>query len=124
MFNDLIVQFSTLVGVAALIAALVNVAKTIGLVQDGQSAKVSAGLSLAAFVTLVALKIFAPEVDLAGVDEAAADLAVAALYILGFIAQLGLPARFHGFLANSRVPVIGKSDTVQKADSYAKAKSG
>lgn len=111
MFNDLIVQFGTLAGVAALIAALVNVGKVLGIVPDGSAAKVSAGLSLAAFITLAALKIFAPDVDVAGLDKQAADLAVAALYILGLVTQLGLPAKFHGFLSNADVPVIGRSHT-------------
>lgn len=116
MFNDLIIQFGTLVGVAALIAALVNVAKTLGIVPDGSAAKVSAGLSLAAFIGLVALKIFRPDVDVTGLDKIAADAAVATLYILGLVVQLGLPARFHGFLANSRVPLIGKSATAERED--------
>jgi len=115
MFSELIVQFSTLAGVAAFIAALVNVAKTFGL-PDGSAPKVSAGLSLAAFVALVALKIFAPSVDVLGLDKWAAELGVMALYVLGFLVQIGLPAKFHEFLSNSRVPVIGKSYTQESYD--------
>lgn len=108
MFQDLIVQFATLAGVAALIAALVNVAKTFGL-PDGKAPQVSAGLSLAAFVALAALKIFKPEINVEGLDQQAADLAALVLYVLGFVVQMGLPAKFHAFLAGGNVPVFGKS---------------
>ncbi len=115
MFNDLIIQFGTLVGVAALIAALVNVAKVFGL-PDGYAPKVSAGLSLAAFISLIALKLFAPDVDVLNLDKSAADIAIAALYILGLVVNLGLPSKFHEFLAGSRVPLLGKSYTNEKYD--------
>lgn len=115
MFSDLIVQFGTLAGVAALIAAAVNIAKVFGL-PDGNAPKLSAGLSLVAFVSLVALKLFAPNVDVLHLDQTAADVAVAALYILGFVVNLGLPVKFHDFLQAGRVPLIGKSYTNEKYD--------
>ncbi len=116
MLQELIVQFGTLAGVAALVAALVNVAKVFGL-PDGSAPKLSAGLSLAAFAVLVGLKVFAPDVDVLALDAQAADFAVAALYILGFIVQMGLPSKVHGFLSTSLVPIIGKSHTIDKWDS-------
>jgi hypothetical protein len=115
MFQELIVQFGTLAGVAALIAALVNVSKVFGL-PDGDAPKVSAGLSLAAFIALVALKVFRPDVDVLALDKFSADAAVAVLYVLGFLVALGLPAKFHGFLAQARIPVLGKSYSVEKWD--------
>jgi len=93
MLQELIVQFGTLAGVAALVAALVNVAKVFGL-PDGSAPKLSAGLSLAAFAVLVGLKVFAPDVDVLALDAQAADFAVAALYVLGFIVQMGLPSNY------------------------------
>lgn len=116
MLQELIVQFGTLAGVAALVAALVNVAKVFGL-PDGSAPKLSAGLSLAAFAVLVGLKVFAPDVDVLALDAQAADFAVAALYILGFIVQMGLPSKVHSFLSTSLVPIIGKSHTIDKWDS-------
>ena len=116
MFQDLIVQFGTLAGVAALVAALVNVAKSFGL-PDGYAPKVSGALSLLAFIGLVSLKVFAPQVDVTVIDKQAADVAVLALYILGFFVNIGLPAQFHAFLSNSRVPLIGKSYTIDAIDS-------
>ncbi len=110
MFENLIVQFSTLAGVAALVAALVNVFKIFGM-PDGSAPKVSAGLSLAAFIALVALKIFAPSADVAALDGQAADLAKLALYALGFFVQMGLPAQFHELFKGGSVPLIGKSNS-------------
>ncbi len=113
MFNDLIAQFATLAGVAAFVAMLVNACKSFGL-PDGYAPKVSAALSLAAFVALVGLKIFRPEIDVTSLDKAAADLATLGIYILGFLVQIGLPAKFHEYLSAARVPFIGKSYTTEK----------
>lgn len=113
MFEQLIAQFISLAGVAALVAALVNVAKTFGL-PDGQAQNVSAVLSLVAFVALVLTKIFAPSVDFALLDEKSADFAVLVLYLLGFFVQMGLPAQFHEFLSRARIPFIGKSYTWER----------
>lgn len=115
MFEELIVQFGTLAGVAALIAALVNVAKTFGL-PDGKAPQVSAVLSLLAFIALAGLKIFAPEISVEGLDEKAADFAVLVLYVLGVVVQMGLPAYIHKFLAEASVPVLGKSFTREGMD--------
>jgi len=106
MLNDLIAQFATLAGVAALIAALINVAKAFGLPSES-APKVSAGLSLVAFAGLVALQLFAPEVEVETLDAQAQDLSVAVLYILGFLVQMGLPAQFHSFFKRANVPLIG-----------------
>lgn len=104
MFESLIAQFVQLVGFAALVAALVNVAKIFGL-PDGSAPKLSAFLSLLAFAGLVSLKIFRPEVDIEGLDEVAADLSVAVLYVLGFLVQMGVPSLVHNFLKNSELPL-------------------
>jgi hypothetical protein len=108
MFQDLIVQFATLAGVAALIAALVNVFKVFGL-PDGKAPQVSSALSLVAFIALAAFRIFAPDLSVEGIDSQATDLAGLILYVLGFVVQMGLPAKFHVWLASSNVPVVGKS---------------
>jgi hypothetical protein len=110
MFESLIVQFGTLVGVAALVAALVNVAKVFGL-PDGYAPNLSAGLSLIAFIALVALKVFQPGTDVVMLDSKAADIAGLVLYVLGFVMQMGLPAQFHKLLSGGGVPVIGTSQS-------------
>ena len=109
MFEELIVQFAALAGVAALVAALVNILKTFGVVKDGDAQKWSAGFSLAAFVAFVALRLFKPEVNIDGLDTLAASISELALYILGFLVQIGLPAQVHRWLSDGEVPVIGYS---------------
>ena len=107
MFDSLIIQFVSLAGVAALIAALVNVGKVFGMIPDGKAQNVSATLSLAAFAIFVGLKLFAPEVNIDGLDAQAAQVAEAVLYILGFVVQIGLPGHVHRFLSKSEVPLLG-----------------
>jgi hypothetical protein len=114
MFEQIILQFVTLAGVAALIAALVNVFKVFGL-PDGKAPEVSSALSLIAFVALASFRIFAPEISIEGLDAKAADLAGLVLYVLGFVVQMGLPARFHEWLAGGNVPVFGKSFSREKS---------
>jgi len=110
MFDQLIVQFAALIGVAALVAAIVNVAKVFGM-PDGYAPHLSAGLSLVAFASLVGFKVFVPDVDLAALDSKAADIAVLILYVLGFVMQMGLPGQFHKLLSSGSVPIIGKSNS-------------
>ena len=115
MFQELIAQFVTLAGAAALIAAIVNVAKSFGL-KDGVAPKVAAGLSLVAFAALVGLKIFRPDLDILALDKQLSDVAVLVLYVLGFVTSMGLPGKFHNFLSQARVPFIGTSYSIEKWD--------
>src|SRR5574343_1140140 len=108
MFENLIVPFGHLAGVAFLIAAFVNVAKTFGL-PDGAAPKLSAALSVAAFVAFAYLRIFHPVYDVMFLDEQAAQVGRVALYLLGFAVQMGLPAQFHKLLKSGSLPVIGTS---------------
>jgi len=110
MFENLIVQFGTLAGVSALVAALVNIAKVFGL-PDGYAPQVSAALSFTAFTALIALSVFAPQVDVIALDQQAADFTKLALYALGFFVAMGLPARFHELFKSGGVPLIGKSNS-------------
>ena len=105
--EQLIAQFVSLMGVAALIAAIVNVGKTVGFVQDEQAHKFSAVLSLIAFVSFVYFRVFVPEVDVFALDTQAAEIAKFMLYVLGFLVQMGLPAKFHEFFKG--LPLVGKS---------------
>lgn len=67
-WNALLVLFGSLGGVGALVAALVNVGKTVGLVKDGQAPTVSTGLNLVGLVVVFVLGVVAPE-KIAGVSQ-------------------------------------------------------
>ena len=106
---DLFLQFGQLMGVAACIAALINVFKTFGLVKDGTAGKWSAALNLIALAALVALRLFAPQIALEQVDAQAAMLSQILLIVLGYVVQLFGSDGVHALFARLRLPVIGKS---------------
>ena len=109
---DLFLQFGQLVGVAAAIAALVNVFKAFGLVKDGDAGKWVAALNLVALAVLVALKLFAPGVALEQIDAQAAMLAQVLLIILGYVVQLLGSTTAHDLFSRMRLPFVGKSFTL------------
>jgi hypothetical protein len=106
---DVIVQFATLAGVAAAIAAIVNVIKYFGLVSDGNAGRVIAALDLAAIVALVALKIFAPTISANFVDQQAAIFAQIVVAVLGYVMELKVSKASHDTLSELGVPLIGAS---------------
>lgn len=110
---DLLMEFLALGGAAAVIAALVNIGKVVGL-GDGQAPKVSLVLNLIGFVALVALRVFVPQVDIGQVDTTAQGIAAVLVAVLGLATQLGLTRLFHE-KALKGMPLIGKSHSQEKA---------
>ena len=106
---EIALQIGYLVVLAALIAMLINIGKVVGLVKDGDAGSWSAGLNLAALVVLVALKLFRPDLELEKVDIELGALAQILGVVLTLLSQIKMSAKFHGFLSNLRLPVIGKS---------------
>lgn len=105
--NALVIQLAALAGLGALIAALVNVGKQIGLVKDGTAQAWSTGLNLAALVGLFALNFFAPNADIAQLDGLAGQLAQWLTISAGLFVQLKGAQAGHAVLRG--VPLIGKS---------------
>ncbi|MEM5774513.1 MAG: hypothetical protein AAGU05_05880, partial [Anaerolineaceae bacterium] len=62
-FSDLLTQWSALVGLAALIAVLINLLKLAGLVKDGDAQTWSAALNLLGMAALFLLKVIRPKFD-------------------------------------------------------------
>ncbi|MGA2490208.1 MAG: hypothetical protein ABSF99_08480 [Anaerolineales bacterium] len=108
--------FASLFGISALIAALINLLKTIKVVTDGTSAYWSAGLNLAAFIGLVAFRVFRPDLALDILNGYAGQIATVILFILGFIVQIIGSASTHLQLKAASVPLLGTS--------FSKIKSG
>lgn len=117
-FQNLLAEWTALVGIAALIAVLINVLKLAGVVKDGTAQTWSAGLNLAGLVALFALRIFKPGLDLSEIDKHAAAFAEIAMVIIGYLTQLLSSKLAH--LALRQVPVVGASFTVEaaKASTY------
>lgn len=112
---SLLVQIGSLVGVAAAIAAIINVFKFFGLVKDGQAPAWSAALNLIALAVLVGLKIYRPDLDLIDLDVQIGAFAQVVGLILSYIVQIKASAGTHATLAYSAmIPVIGKSYSMSK----------
>jgi hypothetical protein len=112
-FNILAGQFAALAGFAALVAVLVNIFKLAGWVQDGQAPAWVLVINLVGFIAFIALKIFAPAVDLGQVDAVLAGIAQFLVFILGIVVQLFVSRVTHE-KALRGLPLIGKSYSLDK----------
>jgi hypothetical protein len=101
--------FVSLVGVPALIGALVNVGKYIGFVKNDTSANWSAGLSLFAFIAVVVFRVLRPDIMLDVLDGYAGQFAQIIVYLMSFIVMMIMPAAMHAKLKAAQVPLLGKS---------------
>ena len=111
---SLIEQLMALGGLAALIAVVINILKTFGVVKDGQAGLWSTGLNLAGLVALFVVGIVAPEYDIPGLDGQVAQVAQILSLIFAFIMQNWVSKGTHDVLASGKVPVIGKSFSAEK----------
>jgi len=98
-------------GVGALIAVVVNVLKTTGVVKDGQAGMVSAGLNLLALAALFGVQVWKPETDLVWLDSQAGALATLLTTVFGYIWQIVAAKMTHKALSGT--PVVGKSYTLE-----------
>jgi tellurite resistance protein TehA-like permease len=101
--------FASLVGISALIAALINLLKVIKVVKEGTASQWSAGLNLAAFIALVAFGVFRPDLAMDILDGYAGQIAMVILFILGFLTQITGSSAAHEQLKTAGVPLIGTS---------------
>ncbi len=112
-FMSLIEQLLALGGFAAIVAIVINVLKAIGVVKDGTAGTWAAGFNLVGLITLYLLKIFAPEVDISGVDAHLSQLAEIFSLIFSYVIQNWVSQGTHKVLSNGNVPVIGTSYNVK-----------
>jgi hypothetical protein len=103
----IVVAFSTLAGVSALIAALVAIGVSANVINADTAPKWTAGLNLIAFLVLVSFGVFRPDLSLDFLDGIAAQAATIALFVLGFITQMVVPGPVNRAFARARVPVLG-----------------
>jgi len=109
---SLTIQFSALVGVAALIASVINLFKILNIVKDDTSQYWSAGLNLVAFIVLALVGVFKPDLSAAFLDQYAEKIATVITFILGLATMLVGAPLWHKGLSAGKVPLIGKSFTV------------
>lgn len=85
---SLLTQFMALAGVGALVALIVNILKTVGVVKDGDAPTWTTGFNLAGLALLFFLKVFMPQADIGQLDGLAATLAQICVLVLGLVTQL------------------------------------
>jgi hypothetical protein len=106
--GKIMAAFATLVGVSALITSIVAILLRYNIIKsEEQAGKVTAGLNLVAFIVLVFLGVFRPDLSLSFLDSIAARLASIALFVLGFLVQMATPAPVMRAFYRARVPVLG-----------------
>lgn len=105
--EDLLLQWSGLVGFAALVAFAINILKTFGVVKDAQAQNWSAGLNLLLLAGLLALRVFAPDFDVSGLNAQAQAFVDVGVVIFSYILQLLGSKAAHTLLRG--LPLIGKS---------------
>lgn len=110
-WNSLLTLFGSLGGIGALVAALVNIGKTVGWVKDNQAPTWVTGLNLAGLILVFVLGIFAPDMKIAGVDQFAGQLAIVLVTVFGFVWQILASKLTHSALKGT--VLVGKSFTVE-----------
>jgi len=105
----ILVQFAQLAGVAALLAAVVNVFKYFGVVKDGTAGSWYAAFSLVVMTLLVYFHYFIPTIGIEFLDAQAAILAKILLIVLGYVMQLKVGSGTASTLKEMQIPVLGAS---------------
>jgi hypothetical protein len=103
------IAFASLVGVAALVAVVVQIGKLIGVVKDSTANQWAAGLNLLCFIALVLLGVFRPDLTLEFLDGYAGRIAQALIYVLGFVIQITGSQPIYARLKAVRFPLLSKS---------------
>lgn len=101
--------FGSLVGVAALVAALINILKVVGLVKDNTAGQWSAVLNLIFFGVLIYFGIFQPQLATEVLDGYAGQIAMILLFVVGYLTQIVTAPAVHTQLKAMRLPVLGAS---------------
>ena len=110
---ELVKQWGSLIGVAAGIAVLINIAKELGWVKDGKAQMWSVVLNIVAMGVMIGLKVFVPSMNIPDVDDKLIVVAEALTVLLGYIVQLA-SSKVSYEQALKGVPLIGKSFSAPK----------
>lgn len=109
MFNDLVIEYGSLMGIAALITVIINVLKWRRVIPDGYAPAISGGLNLVVLIAMYALRIFKPDFIFADLDPIAMEIATVANFILQYFVSIGTSKVAHSGIKD--VPIIGFSYT-------------
>jgi hypothetical protein len=99
---------AALVGFPALVAALINVAKSFGWLADGSAGKVNLMAHLVAYVGVGVAVLFGKVDILPGLDLQLGNIANSLLILLAFLSSIGVAKKFHAGVLRG-LPVVGFS---------------
>lgn len=102
-------SLATMAGIAALLSVIVNVLKYFKAIADGNAGRVFALLNLIAFIILASMRVFAPQYSLAYLDGIAAQIATIALFITGYLFQLGIGQQAYYVITQANIPILSHS---------------
>lgn len=109
MFENVLLEFSALIGFAALVSFIVNILKVFGVVKDGTADKWVAGFNLAGVLILYAVRLFVPDLNILPVDSILGEIAVVGGVIFSYITML-LGSKLTYYAAKG-LPLVGKSNS-------------
>lgn len=112
MLEEVLVIVAALGGFSALFSLLINAAKWIGWVKDGQAQQISAGANLVLILVVYFLRLFRPDFDIGTLDPIMAEAAAVGTLVLSYIVQLGIGKATHETVKG--LPVVGKSYTLDR----------
>ena len=110
--SALLASFLALAGFAALTAAVINAGKFFKLIPDGAAPNVSLVLNLVGFAVLTGVRLFKPDLDVAGTDAVLAMVATVLTSVLALLSQLGVSKLINNGLRGA--PIIGYSYSREK----------
>lgn len=90
----------TLVGVAAVVALLLNVLKWSGALPDGWAGLISAGINLAVLVVIAVVLKVNPAFNFASFDAQAGEFAQTAAVLFAYIVQITSSKSAHRFMSS------------------------
>ena len=102
-------QLMALGGFAALIAVVINVLKSFGVVKDGQAGTWATGFNLVGLIALFVTGIVAPDFQVTGLDANMAQIAEILTLVFAFITQNWISKGTHEVFASGSVPLLGTS---------------
>jgi len=104
-------------GFGALVAALINMGKTLGWIPDGLAPTISTGLNLAGLIALYVLGIVQPDLNIEQLDSVAGTIGQILALAFGLAWQL-LSTKLTHEKALKGVPFIGKSYSAEKEKAF------
>lgn len=115
----LLASFLALAGFAATVAAVINVGKFFRIIPDGAAPNVSLVLNLIGFAVLTIVRLFKPDLDVAGTDQVLAIVATVLTSVLALLSQLGVSKLINNGIKG--LPIIGYSYSREQAKAAAEA---